>query len=92
RDRLVFQEDATLEAIQEEIQERAAGLDARTLALETCMGRLADDQRILVERVYRDGETLEAIAASLQRRANSVAVTLHRIRQALADCIRKATA
>lgn len=90
RDRLVFQEDATLEAVHQEQMVQAEGPDERLRALEHCLGRLAPDQRQLVERYYRKAEPIKAIAESLERRANAVAVSLHRIRQALADCIRSA--
>ena len=91
RDRLVFQEDATLEAIHHEQMVQAEGPDERLGALEHCLGKLAPDQRQLVERYYRKEEPIKAIAESLERRANAVAVSLHRIRQALADCIRSTT-
>ena len=57
--------------------------------LENCLKELASDQRQLVERYYRKQEAIKAIAESLNRRANAVAVSLHRIRQALANCIRR---
>lgn len=90
RERLVFQEDETLEALHQDQQEQV-GFDERTIALESCLRRLKPQDRKLIDRHYTKGETLEAIGKSLQRRANSLAVNLHRLRLALADCIRKAT-
>ena len=89
RDRLVFQEDSTLEAIHQIQIDTAEGPEERFRALEHCLGDLASDQRQLVERYYQKQEAIKAIAKSLGRGANAVAVSLHRIRQALANCIRR---
>jgi len=87
RERLVFQDDATLERITEDTVEHGEG-DHRATALEECLQQLSAKQRALVERFYDRGETMAEIAASQAGRENTVAVTLHRIRQSLAECIR----
>lgn len=89
RDRLVFQEDSTLEVIHQKQMDQTEGPEERFSALEHCLKELDSDQRQLVERYYRKQEAIKAIAESLNRRANAVAVSLHRIRQALANCIRR---
>jgi len=92
RERLVFQKDETLDRLSEAAAERVdsepAGGDGRAVALEECLGKLTAKQRGLVERFYDKGEAMAEIAASQKRRENTVAVTLHRIRQSLAECIR----
>ena len=86
RERLVFKEDATLDAISESAEQRQAG--DREVALEECLAGLTAKQRGLVERFYDKGESMAEIAAETKRRENTVAVTLHRIRRALAECIK----
>ena len=96
RDRLVFEEEETLIAVTERYSEREgrAGSDptgsgARELALEACMKRLSDNHRSLIDRFYHRGESHEEIAAGMKRRANTIAVMIHRIRRTLADCINR---
>lgn len=88
RERLVFQEDDTLETLHQAGVDETNGIDDRVIALETCLAKLKPDHRQLVERHYNDGEALEDLAVALDRRANTLAVTLHRIRITLAECIR----
>ncbi len=92
RERLVFLDEETLHALAEEHTSRRDRLDDRVAALETCLGKLKPDRRKLVEDYYHGGASVEALAKRLNRRANTVAVTLHRVRQLLADCIRRAMA
>ena len=87
RDRLIFREGETLEALSEESGSEPWRGGERAAALEECLLKLTEKQRALVERYYDRGEPLSEIAASLKRRENTVAVTLHRIRQRLAECI-----
>ena len=75
--------DAERAAILREFADRAA-------ALEVCLGKLGGDARAAIDRYYGRGEEVAAIAESLGRRANTVAVMLHRARIALAGCIRAA--
>jgi DNA-directed RNA polymerase specialized sigma24 family protein len=42
----------------------------------------------MIERYYRHGHSLAAIAQTADRTANAVGVMLHRIRQILAECIK----
>ena len=60
--------------------ERSAQHDDRQVALATCMRRLPDHHRKLVERRYVGGESVQAIARSSGRSANVIAVTMHRVR------------
>lgn len=90
RERLVFYDEETLSVIADMQVEWQVRFDDRMLALETCCGRLSGKQRELVQKYYKDNESVESIAEAMSRSANSVAVTLHRIRQFLADCMRRA--
>lgn len=92
RERLVFLDEKTLHALADEHRSWGGRIDDRVVALETCLGKLRSGQRKLIEDYYHGGASIDALAEAMNRRANSVAVTLHRIRQALADCIRRAMA
>jgi len=87
RDRLHFDEDI-VDRIADKMSARAENLDDRQVALAECLQRLPEHQRQLMQRRYASGESLQDIATSQSRSANVVAVTLFRVRQLLADCIR----
>jgi len=87
RDRLDFGEDIE-ERLAERMLARAERQDERQVALADCMQRLPSHQRELLERRYSIGESIAEIAATTARTANVVAVTLHRVRKLLAECIR----
>lgn len=59
----------------------------RVEALRACLAELPDKHRQLVEQRYRAGTELAALSAHWQRPAGTLAVALHRIRNALARCI-----
>lgn len=56
-------------------------------ALRDCVGRLPETSLQIVQRHYRNGDPLAAIAADLGRPANSLKVTLFKIRARLRECI-----
>jgi RNA polymerase sigma-70 factor (ECF subfamily) len=96
RDRLVFHEQKTLEALTSEWLGDAAGDAAGDapsdleIAMDGCLKRLPTRHRDVIERYYKHGESLRSIAETLSRTANAVGVMLHRIRRALAECIQRA--
>jgi RNA polymerase sigma-70 factor (ECF subfamily) len=61
-------------------------------ALETCLGKLPDDWRRLVDARYLHGEAVQKIAQRMERSVNVVSVTLFRIRKALLNCMSSALA
>lgn len=87
RDRLTFDENIA-DRIADRMSARAKDLDDRQVALADCLQRLGKHQHQLIRRRYATGESLQEIATSESRSTNVVAVTLFRIRQLLADCIR----
>lgn len=87
RDRLCF-DDQTVDRIADRMSARAEQLDERQVALASCLSRLADDQRDLIERRYARDESIRDIADRGSRSATAIAVALFRIRRVLADCIR----
>ncbi len=65
-------------------------IDARLEALRGCLGKLGPAHwRMLLLR-YEDGGSIQRLAERLERPAGSIRVTLHRLRQQLADCIERA--
>ena len=87
RDRHIFDDDA-INAVAGEIEDRLAAQEDRLLALSQCLGEVGTDGRNLLVQRYRDGLAVNEIAAQLGHTANRVAVTLHRLRVALLECIR----
>lgn len=55
--------------------------------LDGCLGRLSTQARQLLELRYRQGMAVQDIATHLGRTAGSVSVSLHRLRQVLAECL-----
>ncbi len=93
RDRLVFHDDETLRVISNDAaQSLLTPVGDHLVALEQCVEKLAPDQRDTVERFYHLGHSLEEIATAMTRRANTIAVMLHRVRLTLAKCIRETLA
>lgn len=92
RDRLVFHEASTLEAVSADWLDGADNQLPSDLeiALDGCLKRLPARHREVVERHYKGGESLGAIARTLSRTANAIGVMLHRVRLALGQCIEKA--
>ena len=91
RERLLFGED--VQAMIEQSAEHAVlTSDARREALEECLGKLAPEQRALVDAAYAPGVRMDALAAREGRTAMSLYKTLHRIRIALIECTRRVLA
>ena len=89
RERLVFQDDEVVHALANEQITWSARSDDRGTALEQCLGNLSEKQRKLVSKYYKDGFTMEEVGSAFKRSAGAIAVSLHRVRVALAECIRE---
>lgn len=63
--------------------------DPRQEALEACLGLLTDRSRRLIEQRYVHGQTIDKLSDRLGLTVNSAYSQLYRIRQTLADCIRR---
>ena len=59
--------------------------------LEDCMDKLDPASRQLLHRRYHDDAAIQDIARESQRNHSTVTMQLHRLRAALADCIRNHT-
>jgi RNA polymerase sigma-70 factor (ECF subfamily) len=86
RDRLVFDEDL-LGRISDSFARREGAGDRRLDALENCMHGLEPEHRVLVDRRYVSGDSVNQIAKDLHKGPNVISAALYRIRKTLMDCI-----
>jgi RNA polymerase sigma-70 factor (ECF subfamily) len=81
-----------LEQISEQRLESQPLLEARQLALATCLERLKPDRRALLERCYAGKHSIKAIAEELGKTVNGLYLLLKRIRRGLFECINRTLA
>jgi len=88
RDRHVF-DDELVNKLADEAVLAAPRHEAQREALEKCLRKLSESQRALVLRAYARGTRLDQLAALRGQTAMSLYKVLHRIRQALLECVRR---
>jgi RNA polymerase sigma-70 factor (ECF subfamily) len=88
REQLVFDENV-FDYLAERQEERATASDLRLEALRRCITKLPAAQRDLVDRRYRPGASVQAIARDDGKTEGAVSQALFRIRTALQRCIEK---
>ena len=82
-------DDAFVEAVAQEIDQRSDALDLQSEVLLHCLQKLPDAHRkIILWRYYEDCE-VEEIASRTQRTIDAVYRGLSRIREALQECVRR---
>ena len=86
--RLNFSEDLE-EVIANEICVRPDDVQERHDALRACLTKLKSKDRDLLLHRYSDEGTLAEYASRTGRSAGGLKVTLHRLRNALSDCVRR---
>lgn len=86
RDRHLFSEEM-VESITVEAEPESQELEVRHSALQSCLEKLTQHQRALLESRYTEGHSIQAIADNSRRTHGSVAMSLSRIRQSLLECI-----
>jgi len=88
RDRLRFNDQllADLAAVS---SRQTEDYDRRQSALKRCVDELPEDRRRLIERRYNGEDTPASLAESLGRSVDSMYTTLYRLRQSLAECVRR---
>lgn len=91
RDRHTFG-DEVFELLGQTILEQSEALEVERRALDTCLQKLPEEQRQLVQAAYAPGVKIESLAAQLGRTAMALYKTLHRIRLTLMDCTRRVLA
>ena len=92
RDRVVLS-DATLLALESAATDLVDDqLMARRVALQGCVRRLQGRQRQVIEMRYLLETSLDEIARQLATSTSSIAVTLHRARANLRECVMRTVA
>ncbi len=76
-----------MDLLAEELPAATADLSARQQALRGCLADLPAEQRELILRRYAPGNTVQRLAAELNRTAAVISQTLYRIRLTLLHCI-----
>ena len=77
-----------IEAIERPFEEEDDPFTDIKVALEHCLEKLSEANRILVQQKYGYGRSLQEIGKLASRSTQAVKVTLHRVRQKLSECIR----
>ncbi len=80
-----------VEALAESGEQMAKNYDTRLEALKSCLSKLPDRQKAIVQRRYLSGESVQTIAESMGFKANAGSQLLHRARQNLFQCITRLT-
>lgn len=91
RNRLRFSSEF-LDLIEGETVRRDELSDSRRDALATCIGKLSDKDRELIQLRYASDGKGQDVAAALGRPRNSVYQSLSRIRKLLLDCVNRSLA
>ncbi len=88
RDRLCFGEEV-FDLLTTSNMEEAERLAAERQALDTCLEKLPDQDRKLLEAAYTPEVRVDVLAERLGRTAMSLYKKIHRIRLILVDCTRQ---
>lgn len=91
RDRHTFG-DEVFELLGQMVSDQSDALEAERRALGTCLQKLPEEQRQLVQSAYAPGVKMDDLAARMGRTAMALYKTLHRIRLTLMDCTRRVLA
>ena len=91
RDRHVF-DDELVGRLADEAVAAGPRHEAQREALEICLQKLPAHQRELVLSAYTEGTRMDVLAAQRERTAMSLYKLLHRLRQLLLECVRRAIA
>jgi len=89
RDRLTLDENV-LELLLDEALEESELQTTRLRHLEICVDKLPEAVRKLVRAAYQPGASIDQIAKSTGKKANSLYQQLWRIRQTLKACVQSA--
>lgn len=91
RDKLVLDEEVVTK-LADESAEREPHLERQREALESCMQKVAPDQRDLLMQAYQPQARMQEVAQASGRTVPGFYQWLHRMRRSLMDCIRRALA
>jgi RNA polymerase sigma-70 factor (ECF subfamily) len=87
--RQILLDDETLERVEAAFSKFDLHADRTKEALEACLGSLAPRARNLVVHRYVQGLNIEQLAGRMGITVKSVYTKLYRVRQSLAECIRR---
>ena len=88
REQLVFDEDV-LDYLAERQETRATASQDRVSILRSCLEKLPDDQRKLIDERYEPGGSVQEIAKAAGKSVGSISQALYRIRATLQRCVEK---
>jgi len=91
RDRHVF-DNALVHRLADDAAAADQRHEAQREALDTCLKKLPAGQREMVLTAYTKGTRMDEFAAERGQTAMSLYKMLHRIRQSLLECVRRAVA
>ncbi len=91
RDRHTFGAEV-FELLSKTVLEHSDSLEAERRALDTCLQKLPDEHRYLVQAAYAPGIKIDQLATQLGRTAMALYKTLHRIRLTLMNCTHRVLA
>lgn len=88
RQRMILGDDL-MDRLAERLVEKQSEQRPKQRALAHCLEKLSSQSRSLIQLRYHDSLPIEQIATAMRSTPGSIRVTLFRIRNALADCIRQ---
>lgn len=81
--------DEAAERIEELVVLEIEKEDARRYALRRCLGKLKDNDRVLLNLKYQDGVTMKDVTVRTGQNLNTLYKALNRIHTVLLQCIRR---
>lgn len=91
RDRLSFG-DMVYQVLEDTALDDHDDTPRQLRALEACLMKLPERQRLLIQAAYAPGARIDAVAKSMGRTAMSLYKALHRLRLSLAECVARSLA
>ncbi len=89
RSRLRFS-DALVDQLADSAVENAARRNDEVEAFESCVAKLPEQDRDLIDLRYEPGATVQSVAERIGRSAKAVYYALGRIRSGLLECMQRA--
>lgn len=91
RRKYTFLTEELIEALVERSEECHLQVERRRTALQSCLEKLGEDDRRLLDQRYGEPRTtIQQLAAETRTSANVIYKSLARIRRQLADCVNRA--
>ena len=91
RDRLVFR-DSVIERLADAAVENISQQNSERHAVESCLAKMAEDQRRLVLSVHSPGQSIATIAAETGQQARRLYTRVNVLRKQLLDCVQRQVA